>query len=335
MKWIKITAVFAFLLLVVNVFLLYNLSRQYANTSLINSELIDKTVLLLKKDDIYISENLIPRKKPDYKIFEGAFFTNMEEYYINTAMLLSDNKVTDDFTLHMINNGIKIKENTNGETFEFYNDNIFSFQYMKDSKISPDLSSYKENDTDKIYDAVLDDNRTGIQREIENLINMKFFNDYKKSLKNSSKNNFMQVVVKKIYFNKNQDIYIAECIQKFNGLELYECEAVCVIYQGEFIYAKGNIIFSSTGNSYFTELYDQISTLFDEKAYINQQRNQPISSESMEEDTVLNITSLKCIYSISWNADRSKYYLIPSWYIEYNGNIVRIRNAINGNIYTI
>ncbi|MHB1154072.1 MAG: hypothetical protein ACYC00_17325, partial [Eubacteriales bacterium] len=178
-------------------------------------------------------------------------------------------------------------------------------------------------------------NRTGIKREIEYLINMKFFDDYRKSYKNSSKVNYMQVEIKKIYLIKNQNIYIAECIQKFNGLELYECEAVCVIYEGELIYARGNIVFSNTGNSYYTELYDQISTLFEEKVYINQQRNQPITNESMDEDTVLNITNLKCIYCISWNADYSKYYLIPSWYIEYNGNIVRIRNAVNGNIYTI
>ena len=183
MKWIKITAVFAFLLLVVNVFLLYNLSNQYANTSMIDSKTIDNTVLLLKKADIYISENLIPRKKPDYKIFEGAFFTNLEEYYINTAMLLSGNKVTDDFTLHMINNGIKIKANNNGEVFEFFNDNIFSFQYSKNGQISLDLSSYKEKVNDKIYDADLDDNESDIQQEIEYLINIKFFGEYRKSYK--------------------------------------------------------------------------------------------------------------------------------------------------------
>ncbi len=338
MKWIKITAVFIGLLLFVNMFLVYNLYIQYINISRIDPKSIDITVELLKKTGINISHDMIPDKKPNYKIYEGSFFNILEDYYINTAMHLSCNNVADDFTLHMINNGIKIIEKNNNEVFEFYNDNIFSFKYMSDRQLSTDLYAYIKKDSEKIYDVQRNNKDNIIYRKIEDLINAKFFFDFSEKYKTTSKNSYMRVEVKKIYYNSIQNVYYTECVQKLEGLEIYPCEVVCVIFNDEIIYAQGIIIFYNIGSSYHTELYDQISVLFNEKAYIEQQRNElaakerdsDISDAALSEGAeIQNITDLKCVYNISWNTERSKYYLIPSWYIEYNGNIAKIRNAVN------
>lgn len=336
MKWIKITAVSAVFLLAVNMFLIYNLTRQYAGTSLIDEQSIDKTIKLLEKADIYISKNVIPPKKPDFEIFEGDFFSNLEEYYINSAIQLSGNKVTDDFTLHMINNGIKIIDNNGGEVFEFYNNNIFAFRYVKENKYTDYLKEYEISDKEIIYETDNEGSSNAsikIGRETEQTINKKFFGNGV-LLKDIN----MPIKVDKIYYDKESEIYLTEGTQTFNELKIYGCEVVCIIYGGELIYAEGNIVFTNAGSGYNLALYDQISVLFEEKAYIEQQRNEPsddVSAYNYNTENILNITEFKCVYCISWNANRTKYYLIPSWYIEYNGNYARIRNALNGNIYTI
>jgi len=46
------------------------------------------------------------------------------------------------------------------------------------------------------------------------------------------------------------------------------------------------------------------------------------------------LTSAESCYCITWNNDRSKFYLIPGWKFTYNYSVVRIRNAVNGSIYT-
>lgn len=332
MRWIKITAVFTIFLLAVNIFLIYNLIQQYSNTSLIDSDTIKKTVMLLKKSDIYISEDLIPRKKPEYKIYEGAFYTDLEEYYINTAKKLSGNSVTDDFTLHMINNGIKIIENNRSEIFEFYNDNVFSFKYSIDSNISLDKYTDPKAEKEIIYDAGINDTKSGKCQQIEDIINNKFFGNSKQT--DLPKVSYMQTKVKKITYDIKENIYIAECIQTLDGLKIYGCTVVCIINEKALIYAEGNIIFSVANNSYNTGLYDQINILFDEKAYIEQQNKENVTGKSTDSEAKY-ITGFECIYCINWNTDRSNFYLIPAWYVEYNGEIVRIRNAVNGNIYTI
>ncbi len=335
MKWIKITAVLAVLLIVVNIFLIYNLLRQYSNTSLIDPGSITQTVRLLRNADIYISESIIPRIKPDYTIFEGPFFTDLEEYYINTALLLSGNKNPDDFTLYMINNGIKIIEKDESEVFEFYNDDIFSFLYMSKNRVSSDLFEYIKDENDIIYDSGTDPKKSNEVKEIEKSVNIKFFGEYILKNRKSPNENHMQAEITKLYYNPDKNFHLAECIETLNGLPIYKSTADCIIYEDTVVYARGNIIFTNAGNSYNTELYDPLSALFDEKAYIEKQRSEPISDEIKSTVEIMTITELRCIYCISWNADRSKYYLIPSWYIEYNGNLVRIRNAVNGNIYTI
>lgn len=335
MKWIKITAVLAVLLLVVNIFLIYNLTRQYSNTSLVDPESIAQTVRLLRNADIYISESSIPRIRPDYTIFEGSFFIDLEEYYIHTALLLSGNKNPDDFTLYMINNGIKIIEKDKSEIFEFYHDDIFSFLYMSRSRLSSDLYEYIKDENDIIYDSGTDPKKNKSVTEIEKLINMKFFGEYIPQNRKSSNENRMQAEITKLYYNTEENFHLAECIETLNGLPIYKSTVDCIIYEDTVVYARGNIIFTDEGNSYNTELYDPLSALFDEKAYIEKQRTETISDEIKSTVNIMNITEFKCIYCISWNAGRTKYYLIPSWYIEYNGNLVRIRNAVNGNIYTI
>lgn len=336
MKWIKITAVSAFFLIAVNVFLLYNLARQYAGTSLIEEQTINKTIKILEKADIHISKDIIPLDKPHFEIFEGDFFSNLEEYYINSAVLLSGNKVTDDFTLHMINNGIKIIDNKSGEVLEFFDNDIFAFSYMKDIKYADYLNIFDINDSDMVFDSAKEDQSISskkIVRKTEQTVNEKFFGNG-----DLSKVNNMRVKIDRVYYNKEKNAYLTEGKQIFNGLEIYGCKVVCIIYGSELLYAEGNIIFTNTGNSYNTTLYDQLSVLFDEKTYIEQQINEPLAdvyAYNKNTDDVFNITEFKCIYCISWNANRTKYYLIPSWYIEYNGNFARIRNAINGNIHTI
>lgn len=338
MRWSKITAVLNILLLAVNLFLIYNLNMQYSNTFLISTDSIEKTVNLLKKSNIYITETAIPRNKPDYKIYEGKFFTKLEEYYINTVKKLTGNNVTDDFTSHMINNGIRIIENTKGEIFEFYSDDIFSFKYMKDEGAAYD--GYVE--TDDAKECVYDDNINNITVnklwELEKIIEKKFSAaiEYKKSSDFEKIN--IDVKINKIYFNAEDNLYTVTFAQLIDGLEIYSCNAVCVISEGTMVYARGNLILTEADVNYNTELYDQISILFNEKVYIEQQKADEyntVSQDSIPATDKYEITCFKSVYCINWNEDRSNFYLIPAWYIEYNGSEIRIRNAVNGNIYTI
>ncbi len=47
------------------------------------------------------------------------------------------------------------------------------------------------------------------------------------------------------------------------------------------------------------------------------------------------LTSAESCLCIWWNAaDRSKFFLLPGWKFVYNGSVVRIRDAVYGNIYT-
>lgn len=52
------------------------------------------------------------------------------------------------------------------------------------------------------------------------------------------------------------------------------------------------------------------------------------------DDEIYILTSAESCYCITWDAERSRFYLLPGWKFIYNNSVIRIRDAVDGSIYT-
>ena len=334
MNWSRVKTVTILVLTAVNIFFVINLRVQYVNTYLIGEDTRETASVILKKSGIIIDAERIPVKKPDLVIYENSCGDDYHERVV-TKMTGTEN-----FTRHMINNGTKCIIEDSGDEFEFSDQNRFEVTYKKKTglAVSPDaeyIAAFNSSGT-----AVPDDDSKDIA--VNRAIRRFLF---------PSGDSSYSVSCSTVRYDTSNDWYVVTAEETVDGYPLASQDGIVfVIKDGEVIYMRGEVMVLGFESDYNNELYDQINILFTEKSYITSLNKQMLPENdayipdigSYEDDpdasemsAEYEIESLSLVYCVSWNADRTSFYLIPGWKIVYSDGTSRIRNALNGNIYTV
>jgi len=131
-----------------------------------------------------------------------------------------------------------------------------------------------------------------------------------------------------VRYDTANDWYVVTAHETIDSCTVYSRGLTFVVYDGEVIYMTGELMLLDSPSERNSRLLDQINILFEEKSYIESLG--PTASAVKHE-----IISMSIEYCVSWNSDRTSFYLIPAWKIVYSDGTARLRNAINGSIYTI
>lgn len=312
MKWFKIILFIAVVLLIVDSFLGINIYRQYYVYSRLDTAAVKDTIELLGESGIKITEKVIGRDKPDLKLYEYEFSDKPEEYYESSAMFISGITVADSLISHMINNGIKII--ADGDIYEFYDTGVFSMKFIAEGfEEAADKYLLDREDAQSLFTSetdLFDDYKTMIENRI-----------CAKSQSGFGGNPRMGVKIDAIYKDSESGIAAVYFTQTVSETKIHGFNAEAVIADGGIVCISGNLIINGEGKSYSPKLYDQLNILFCELA------------DYEDADTETQITALDSVYTLSWNAEMTRYYMIPSWSFDYNGKYTHIRNMINGDIY--
>ena len=306
MKWLKISLVLLLILLTANVFLGYNIIRQYISTNYLSEEAINNAIRLFDDSGIAITAEQIPSKRPDAMIGISKKFDGAEDYYIKCAGKINGRGVSDSMTQHMINNGVRIIDNTYGEYFEFY-ENSFSFVYSR----SADFSVYDE------YRSAFDlQQENGVKNEKELLLLIQ------ERLFGNNENYSLQIVSSAALNNMT----CLKLSQQYNNLPLVGCEIECILSEDDIEFIRGALVFIDIEKTYTADLIDALNIMFEEKEAHDQ---------SAESGNTLTVESISTVYFPVFNSNSSEIYLAPAWCIDYVGNISNVRSMINGEICAI
>jgi len=318
MKWLKITMLFTIILAVVNAFLGYNIYRQYVIENQIDMTARNDTVALMKNSGINVTQDMIGIRKPSLLLCEFDFFEDYEEYCSRAAMIISGESVSENLTSHMINNGIKIIASESGDVFEFYDGNVFSFMYAAGG--NTEWEKY-ESEEDDIRLGKLYPSDSGSYKKYSSIISEDMFEN---NIDLYPPDDSFGIAVDEVYRDNKSESVIVYFRQTYSGYPIHKMDAFAVICGEEVVYAKGSLIIGGIGKSYSSVLYDQINILLIEKNYLD---------FVGKEAEIMNITALDEVYTLFWNQERTKFYMIPSWNIQYDWQISHIRNMVDGDLY--
>jgi len=338
MNWSKVKTVTIIILVAVNIFFIINLRVQYVNTYKIDEKTRTDTAILLYKSGIIVDPDDIPDTRPGLRVYENNFGEDYQERIIKKITGFG----TENTGWHMINNGTKCIITSTGDEFEFSDLGRFEITYRKKTELgyTPDASYIAAFGA--ASEMVPDDNSLDLRmkKSIEKFL---FSGVLDSENVFSVQKGSYSVVPETVRYDTANGWYVVTAYEEVDGYPLYSRGLTFVIYDGDVIYMTGELMLLDPLKSYTTELTDQINILFEEKAYIESQKlyNELVGvadeypHDTAQTDTEQRIISLESGYCVSWNSDRTIFYLIPAWEIIYSDGTTRIRNAINGGIYAV
>lgn len=357
MKWDKIKNFLIVMLVFVNLFFGVTLYLQYRQTNHISGTDLQRLSQLLS-GSVELPAGVLPAKKQDPTYYVGSY---PEDYFETTAYLLSGGAKS---LSYVTPNGINFVVGEGTDTYEFTYPFGFKYVYKANDaagtvEIDPDYAS-KLPDTDFI-------NAFYTEHAIKKFL----YADG--ALNGSDIAGGLRIKLKcgEVYFDSAKNLYITTVAQFVGSQPIYGCEAVVAVRDGKVVYVDGNLILCNLDVSSSEELLDQVNLMLLENRDLSHQSagtdgdaaetdygdgvdmsqagdtavipdattetvaetSDADGTSGTEEKYVL--TSAESCLCIWWNAaDRSKFFLLPGWKFEYNGSVVRIRDAVYGNIYT-
>ena len=139
-------------------------------------------------------------------------------------------------------------------------------------------------------------------------------------------------------YDRSERRYIAHFRQKLDGCVIDGSGGYLSVKNDKIEYLKCSVVLLSRPVGYNADLLDEINVLFLERdAFADAtvfSEDESLSSAPSPEETTRHVTGSSPLYCVIWNSDRSEFYLIPSWMIEYSDGSESKRNAVNGNVYS-
>ncbi len=328
MNWSSVKNLLIGILVAANLFLIFNIVRQYRTRNYISDEEIAGAVELLAGRGLVVPKSGIPEKR-----FKGAVYESLysDEYYTNAAASLTVSER--ELLISLPDGGFSITSK-NGETVEFGTE--FSFSYSKYDTFedvaytditAENFARYKENG-----DAIGGAKYESLVRKAEKFLNSGVPADY-----------MLSADVSGGYYDKENNSYILLARQYLNGYPVYSNYAVCVFSRDELIFAAGRWYFAPLDEDYSTTLRDQINILFEDLSAL---RAEYASTSTVDGDTEnetvpefdenTKIPAIKAVspcYAIYWNGDKTALYFIPAWQVEHIDGLTIVYNAANGTMY--
>ncbi len=329
MYWNKIKTVLIILFAAADIFFLFNLYRQYMNDHYLDEDLLIQTEHLLSEAGISVAEEAVPIKLFTENVVECVYG---EDYYEKIFLRLGGGEDYNSFIkTGVLGQGMKFTSDANNITAEFYGD--FSLRCVmgdiqtRENELAEYLTSLTGETADGMAEispdilAALEPVSSARLRKLNRILeSVPIIEGENDKLKVSLR-------IESCAYDAAHDRYLINCREYVEDYVIHDSGALVIVEGEELVWLSGSMIFFEIGNSYSTELYDQINVLFDEKAYVEE--------NSEEEASSCEILSMELVYCVSWYSGGDVYYIIPAWQVGYSDGTVRIRSALNGSLYGI
>ncbi|MCL1859061.1 MAG: hypothetical protein FWF92_07480 [Oscillospiraceae bacterium] len=306
------------LLIIANIFFIYNIINLKIQSENIPSEMIDDAVNILEKNGFIADRSKIPAKKPSSVIYEGVYegvysqntFADIVKYFSG----ISDEELKDiDYMQVPVGRSC-----TAGDyRFTVSNANYFNISIIEKSYIVPEMDFDElDRDTETKKEILSESGITGIQNS-----------DIKKAEK------IIKNFIKKY---NTQDIKLGFVITGFSENKQKNCDTVLInqsidgapidshtvyieIQDGRVKYFSGKWYFGEFIGKYPMPLLDSVNILF---------KSIEIDGNIIQESGKL--AEMSPEYTVMRH-DTDKFYLLPSWQIKFDGGRKFSYNMITGN----
>ncbi len=320
MNWNKIVTVMIVLLLLVNVYLGYNIYTQYVDTYIISDSEIASIATLMEKNGITIDTSIIPNKRIDGEVIVGEYDT--EEYYRNAALALTEAVSRDEYNIYMTDTGVRLAVKDSAESLMFYDSDLFRITYSAISGADSEYAVVK-----KIADSYEGSSEGYSEKNIEEAEDA--LNSF---IKKSDKKSLFGCSV--VSLLENQGYNVCEWNQTADGKSVYSMNGVAV-FDGNMnvVYLDGKMIVPSSLERMKAQVCDQINVLFMENAQAVKD-----SEENKDESAIISnrtVVEMEYCLCINWNSSFDSYYLVPAWKIVYDNGEERIWNVLYQNLHTM
>lgn len=310
-----------FLLIIANIFFVYNIIRLKISTEDIPSEMIDDAVSVLGKNGFIIDRDIIPAKKPAGMIYEGVY----EGVYSQGA-----------FT-HIVKNFSGVSDEEMESAVDMFSPAGISYDAGGYRFIFPDLNNpavsaadnFKVGIIEKSYDAM---NEEETERQKESLSEKAADGVQKGDIRKAEKTikNFLRKY-------QNQDVKLSFEIKGFEEDKYKGCECVLINQT-----VDGVPLDSHTA---YVEIQDGTVKYFSGKWYfgtLTAKRNPLLDSvnilfkcfESFEKDGNIirggeKLKEMYAEYNIIFH-DTEEFYIFPSWRLVFESGKKLSYNMITG-----
>ncbi len=320
MNWNKIVTVMIILLLLVNIYLGYNIYTQYVDTYIISENEIASISALMEKNGIIIDRSVIPNKRIDGEVIVGEYDT--EEYYRSAALALTSAVSNDEYNLYMTDMGVRLAVKESDESLMFYDADHFRITYSALSGAESDYALVKS-----LSDGYTKSSESYSEKEI---------NDAEDALnsfvKNSDKKGPFGYRLDEI--QKKQGYTVCAWTQTNGQKDIYSMSGIAVLDGNmRVVYLDGKMIVPGAVRNMNARVCDQINVLFMENSEAVKARE-----ESGDAPTVYpkkTIVSMEYCLCINWNSSFDSYYLVPAWKLVYDNGEERIWNVLYENLHTM
>ena len=303
-----------------NIFFIYNIIMFNVRTQNIPSAMIDNAVNILNVrgksgSGFSLAEDSVPAKKPTNYIYEGAYSGDIFKEIVKNFSGLPEDEIKSGNPLPTDN---KIKYTAGNYIFIFVNLDYLRVSIM-DKSNEKSKEDYRllaaETETEKA--ALM---KTGVQgvpgSDMKNA--KKIIGDFIKKYPVKDVKSDFDIISLYVEYTGNGADYKAVINQKFEGLPINTHIAYVEIKDGAVSYFYGKWYFGSFDTKYTMPLLDSVNILFK----CSENDGKSVSGDKLEK---MNIE-----YNVLLPGG-GKFYLIPSWSLQFESGKKLSYNMITGN----
>jgi len=301
------------LLIIANIFFIYNRIDLREKTENISSEMVDDAVNILRKSGFVADSDKIPVKKPSNPIYEGIYSDYMFDNIVKYFSGVSDDDLKE---LGYMVVPPSDRSYVAGEyRFIFSQIDYFKISIIEKSYIDPDNIVSLEEETQIKTKMLLENVKTGIQKndikKAENIIR-----DFLRKYKTQDIKLGFEVVGFSYDNNKNTERVLIN--QTVDGLPVGSHTVYIEIQNDEVKYFSGKWYFGEFVEMYKMPLLDSVNILF---------KCLQIDGSTVQENG--DLKEMYPEYSVIQH-DTKMFFLTPSWRIEFESGVSLSYNMITG-----
>lgn len=319
MNWGSVKNLLIAMLVVANMFLIYNISVQNRRKGYIDVSEVRNAILLLSERGLEVDYNCVPLKRFNADIYESLYDDN---YFDNVSQTLSGSKRESRNILP--NGGMRIVAE-NGASFEF--DNGFGFMYRKNNNMAApaytDITAENFGESIELFGELGKTRLSGFARQAGEFLNSCQPDETHLSFRADGG-----------FLNEPDGYYYILVSQLLDGIPIYGHGVVCVFSGDLLIAAYGRWYFDGTDTNYNNEMYDQVNILFTDLETLKNRQDSLKGSEEPSDISLPGVTAVTACYAIYWNSEKTALYFIPAWQVHHSDDTTIVYNASNSTEYS-
>lgn len=312
MRWKHIKTVMIAILLVVNVWLISLLVSRYRAQTYLDSDLLQNTVEILGRDEIYLTVDQLDARRRDADVYAAEM---SDDYFEQLAGIFTTSSITEVFPTPTGMRFITESEETISVS------DGFDLTYVS--------AGASRETMETLCAAIINGGETAAVGSFS----LRSLRETLDSLLSSTVSTGGNVAPAhaKLCFDAawQRDGYtLIQCSQEMDGRKINGHTVLCLFDEGgTLLYLDGTWSFLSLVRNYSAQLYDQINILFMEKAALADLR------ASGEVEGAVTLESLSLCYILNTAAaddGGSMVYYSPAWRIRYTDGSEHLYSAVTG-----